>query len=209
MKVYIVTAGSYSDYHIEAVFTDKKTAKQYANMDTDRNVETYEADSVSLDYAKTNLVYSVTYDFFKNTIDTLCLRSETNAFDDYVSEYSSCDFFFSVQQTKILNEDVMAYGNKSKLLLKIAQDRFAKYCADHETSKEELIQGKQKRHDEWRRRYSIYSTSLNTEPDKAIIASKNATAIVHQIMANGESAPPYEEVARIYYDEREKAEHEQ
>lgn len=29
MKVYIVTQGSYSDYHIEAVFTDEKQAKYY------------------------------------------------------------------------------------------------------------------------------------------------------------------------------------
>jgi len=45
MKVYIVTAGTYSDYHIERVFTDKSMALAYieAQKYDDVCIETYEA----------------------------------------------------------------------------------------------------------------------------------------------------------------------
>ena len=31
MKIYVVTSGFYSDYHIAKVFTDKKAAEAYCN----------------------------------------------------------------------------------------------------------------------------------------------------------------------------------
>ena len=37
MKVYIVTSGCYSDYHIEKVFTDPEQARLYALLDPDRD----------------------------------------------------------------------------------------------------------------------------------------------------------------------------
>lgn len=49
MKVYIVTDGEYSDYHIEAVFTDEKTAYKYAALHKCNNVEEYDTDSVTID----------------------------------------------------------------------------------------------------------------------------------------------------------------
>jgi len=50
MKVYIVTSGSYSDYHIEAVFSTKEKAEEYIqnNCDDDVNeIEEYEMDEKS------------------------------------------------------------------------------------------------------------------------------------------------------------------
>ena len=45
MKIYIVTAGSYSDYRIEKVFTDKAKAEEYAEWLYDSNpVEEYETE---------------------------------------------------------------------------------------------------------------------------------------------------------------------
>ena len=46
MKVYIVTAGEYSDYHIEAVFTSKERAEAFAALDDDRGVDEEETDPV-------------------------------------------------------------------------------------------------------------------------------------------------------------------
>lgn len=45
MKVYIVTAGSYSDYHIEKVFTDKDKAEEFAKWCYDSNgVDEYDTE---------------------------------------------------------------------------------------------------------------------------------------------------------------------
>lgn len=45
MKIYIVTAGSYSDYHIEKVFTDKEKAENYRKWCYDANdLEEYETE---------------------------------------------------------------------------------------------------------------------------------------------------------------------
>ena len=49
MKVYIVTDGEYSDYHIEAVFTDEKKAKQYAAIHRCDTIEEYEADTPQIE----------------------------------------------------------------------------------------------------------------------------------------------------------------
>jgi hypothetical protein len=46
MKVYIVTDGIYSDYHIEAVFTDKEKAEAFAAIHTYNNVEEWDADEL-------------------------------------------------------------------------------------------------------------------------------------------------------------------
>lgn len=42
MKIYVVTSGCYSDYHIDAVFTDRQLADKYAKEDPDRNIEEFE-----------------------------------------------------------------------------------------------------------------------------------------------------------------------
>ncbi len=49
MKVYVVTDGDYSDYHIEAVFTDKEKAEIYAALHCCNAVEEYDADAIDFD----------------------------------------------------------------------------------------------------------------------------------------------------------------
>ena len=44
MKIYVVTSGFYSDYHIEKVFTDKKAAEAYCR---ERNICCFEEDEYS------------------------------------------------------------------------------------------------------------------------------------------------------------------
>lgn len=59
MTVYIVTQGSYSDYHIEAVFTDKEQAQLYCAIHHDKSgwydpcvIEEYETDTPKLETDK-------------------------------------------------------------------------------------------------------------------------------------------------------------
>jgi hypothetical protein len=44
MKVYIVTAGCYSDYHIKRVFSNKEKAELYAKGTSEADIEEYELD---------------------------------------------------------------------------------------------------------------------------------------------------------------------
>ena len=54
MKVYVITEGSYSDYHIVCVTLDKKIAKEFCKLHTDKkdyrvfNLEEYDTDTMQL-----------------------------------------------------------------------------------------------------------------------------------------------------------------
>lgn len=54
MKVYVVTSGEYSDYHIDAVFIDRYLAYKYATVQQLKNrwssydVETYDTDDIKM-----------------------------------------------------------------------------------------------------------------------------------------------------------------
>lgn len=57
MKVYIVTSGSYSDYHIDEVFTDRKQAYLYCaarntGINGEYEVEEYDTDTSKLESRK-------------------------------------------------------------------------------------------------------------------------------------------------------------
>lgn len=43
-KIWIVTSGNYSDYHIVSVFSSQELADKFAAHDKDRSVEEYEID---------------------------------------------------------------------------------------------------------------------------------------------------------------------
>ena len=49
MKIYIVADGDYSDYHIEAVFTEKKSAERYAAMHRHSYVSEWESDETKIE----------------------------------------------------------------------------------------------------------------------------------------------------------------
>lgn len=53
MKLFIITSGEYSDYHIDAVFTDEQQAKLYCAIHLDDcnppGIEEWESDKVKLD----------------------------------------------------------------------------------------------------------------------------------------------------------------
>lgn len=49
-KVYVVTAGEYSDYHIEAVFSDKKKATELISKSSHLEIEEYEIDKAISDF---------------------------------------------------------------------------------------------------------------------------------------------------------------
>lgn len=76
MKVFVITKGSYSDYHICGVATDEEKAEKMAKFYTDRcddaNVEVYdtEEDASEIDaFDASRLPYMVTFDYLGDVIN--------------------------------------------------------------------------------------------------------------------------------------------
>ena len=214
MTIYVVTSGEYSDYGIEAVFTKPELANAYANLDSTRQVEVYEADSRG---ARLSVFY-VCYDFIENKIHSMYETLEKYVGDNYLDEFSMKEFRFYVRPSKRLYKDMTEHSTQSKILLKTAQDRFAKYCAEHETSREELIRAKNKREAELSRMYPMYSTSLDTgrwthtmiwSPGPE--ASERVSEILKQKINNGEQLPNAEELEELLHKtlEEVRKEHEE
>ena len=130
MKVYVVTSGCYSDYQIEAVFTDPDKANAYANLDSDREVEEYEADSVSIAEAEVNA--RIWYDPKKNEITGIdtgsYLQNKLHPAPDKYEFKQLCAFRRLSRRTL---EDVKKNGKKSQILLKSMQDAWAMYKDEH------------------------------------------------------------------------------
>ena len=189
MKVYIVTAGSYSDYHIEAVFTDPEKANKYKNLDSDREVEEYEADSVSVEYScklDHPNVYSVFYDYKKGKVTCLSLtflRSD----DDGKLKMSGFgpEFQFFVPDSERLWKDITEYGKDSPLLKKIAEDMLAEYLYEHGLCRKELLDRLGKEKKEQCARYTMYQTSGEIK-------------LLTQRIKDGKPLPPVEELQTLY-----------
>ena len=129
MKVYVITSGEYSSYHIDAVFTDEDTAYKYASLDADRSVEEYETDTATVD-GELKMYYQCCYNLARNHVwlkNTVRAKGK----DRIVHENSKTSLFYfyldnSVENYKAI--DKSRYRGNSRLLLKIAADRLAAYA---------------------------------------------------------------------------------
>lgn len=88
MKIYVVTSGCYSDYHIEKVFTDKTKATEYAEWLEDSNdIEEYETE----DELQVNKFYNVVitlkvYDNGRENLNTRFSKTDNNGeWNNYIS----------------------------------------------------------------------------------------------------------------------------
>ena len=204
MKVYVVTAGDYSDYHIEAIFTNETIANQFANLDSDRNVEEYEVDVESVEADPNKLVYLVSYNFETDKIETLCLTAGRDRSDDYIYEHQNV-FVFYVSPSETLNNSVRMFGMHSDWLKRIAQDRFYMYCDAHETSRQELLEQRKKRDEEFEKRYPMYTTSLRTDGDGLFNPYFSADGRMPQLMkkyVEEHGVYPDMETLKKLYDEQ-------
>ncbi len=109
MKVYIITKGEYSDYHICSVCLDKETAEKRKDLYSDgwdkAEIETYDTDDSCDEYYKVGdeiyrkdgkIQYCVTVfdngetvvkkrDYIVDDINTLCLENSCNKFNNSVN----------------------------------------------------------------------------------------------------------------------------
>ena len=158
-KVYVVTSGEYSDYHIEKIFSDRESARLYAMMDADREVEEYEVDSIGIDNTMRYIL--VKYDYKYNDIRelTLCNHPEIPHIEDDWYEYFQYTLDLSNSR---LYASIMRYGKRSGMIKKITDDKFTQYLYEHGTSREELI----RKHDEKHAPtgyYQMYTTTAHTD----------------------------------------------
>lgn len=133
MKVYVVTAGTYSDYHIERVFTDESMALAYieAQKDNDMCIETYDVNEEKHNSLTGYTVACIDGKFYTH--------KHTGDFYYYDSRYTEArPHWHSFEWTR----ELMPKGKKIPLYvtdvvseneekaLKIAQDRWAKFKAE-------------------------------------------------------------------------------
>lgn len=71
MKIYVVTFGEYSDYHIQGIYSNKEKAKEIMMLDADGygygNIEEWDLDNSDPEHIQWNTFYVIDYlPFMKN-----------------------------------------------------------------------------------------------------------------------------------------------
>lgn len=126
MTAYIVTEGSYSDYHICAVFSSKEQAQHYIDMHSLFNsYASYDIEEYEIDETLQASYLFVTYDYKSNRIidvDETLAKGEPNGY--YVFQ------FYIEKNSRVIDEKTGLL--KKDILLKIAQDEYARYKAQKE-----------------------------------------------------------------------------
>ena len=116
MKVYVITKGAYSDYHIVGVSLDKKRAEEIAKAVSEEPIDLYQAyvEEYDTDAFAVNLRYSVWYDKSGHW------SAQLNDYAEYQTNHAYNDRSFVV------------YAKDKSHAIKIAQDMRAEYLAKQE-----------------------------------------------------------------------------
>ena len=149
-QIFIVTSGSYSDYSIEAVFSNKEVAKKYASLKTNHwntaRVEEYTVDEITIEDIQKEAVslmdskqlgYSFTFErngALRDKTDLQYIRTPRHSDSIKGSKYfmsdTTYDKFFEIDiPIKVIyvnEEDIKAEYERC---LKVAKDERAKYFA--------------------------------------------------------------------------------
>ena len=182
----------------------------YSLLDPDRRVEEYDMDDMELNVVSDYLF--VSYDYKHNHIHELTLCGDPVKPRISQGWMKPFEFTLSLSDDKV-HKNVMRYGKDSKVILKIAQDKFAEYCYEYNTSREELIRERDGKY--YNPNSAFYSTSSVLDgwtPSKTVLeVDKFVAKVLTQMFVDGKPLPAKEELQTIYttkYKEVEK-EHEQ
>lgn len=130
--MYVVTAGEYSDYHIVAVFSTKENALKFA--EEHRNVIeglTYYEDGIEeyeVDAPRVASFVQVDYDPEHDYIDWSVNVPECDRVTEDSIVYESWFSFLLPISNRVFHQGLR--NDVRKHLLKIAQDRYAKWKAE-------------------------------------------------------------------------------
>lgn len=83
MKVYIITSGIYSDYHINRVFLDKNNANEFAEWLNDDHVTVEEYDTSDDDAVEKQYKVRVDLKWYPNKKEDLIARAWKDCESDY------------------------------------------------------------------------------------------------------------------------------
>ena len=132
MKVYIVTSGAYSDYHIDAVFSTKENAEKYNNIYGEGDFDDIEEFEVDDEMALINRIRDE-----KITIYLVCMDRDGNVKE--VSKESPCisleKELLAGKHRHILYADCMdmrVIAKDEKHAVKIVNERRVQLIANNE-----------------------------------------------------------------------------
>lgn len=204
MKVYVVTAGDYSYYHIEAVFTDPVKANLFAMLDCDRQVEKYDTEAVKVDTKHHLIKVSHYYEWGEQTKIEFKSKEIEPHFDGLCFEFT-----LSLSDDR-LYRNIARYGKDCKLVRKIIQDKLAQYLYEHETTLDEI---KKKYYDDLKARthqYCMCTTSSHFEPpfDPTKVAKERMPELLKKYFEENGMYPDFITVTRLFNEQIEEAEKE-
>ena len=200
-RVYVVTDGEYSDYHIEKVFTDPVKARLYQMLQcpNDGKVEAYDLDEVAItiDNRWIHVKYNVKYDYIEK------IEVSDAGYNEIIEyKYGNVFYTYAVNLTnKRLYNSVIKCGSDSKMLLKITRDRFAQKAYELNSSKEELLKESKelykKQNPDW---YKFERTSLYVpQPNPENIRVNEQ---LHELIKNGQELP--EDITDLFNTAKEE-----
>lgn len=116
MKVYVITKGCYSDYHICGVCLDKKKAKEIAEAVSEEPRSLYEARVEEYD---------------TDQFETQKLRFVVEYYSHkWTAEYDDYDFWKEYSENTVKDShNFIVYADSPEQAIKIAQDMRAEYLA--------------------------------------------------------------------------------
>lgn len=186
--VYVVTAGDYSNYHIEKIFSSLTAARIYSLMDPDRCVEEYVMDDTEITTKKSFI--KVTYDFKNRHVYEIQLASKSIKPKIKLNSWPRFSFEFTLDfGNERIRKNIMRYGKESGLIDKTAKDKFAEYLYECQTTAEEIIQ---KEEDRLSRKYNypIATSSLHTpEDNNATVINEYVQKQLNNLLANDQPLP--------------------
>lgn len=125
MKIYIVTEGCYSDYHIEEVFLDKEKAYNYARLHCSGDGHVEEFDTLDNDY---EIITPKIVEYYTVILTT---KGELiNCTKHVYEQFPNMEDFedtFSIYNKKFFYNIVADSKEKA---IKIARDKRAQYLAE-------------------------------------------------------------------------------
>jgi hypothetical protein len=121
-KIYVITAGSYSDYHIVTVFSKKELADKFSNL-TDCKVEEYEIDKMEPQIKKGLVPWEVGIQIDGETIYNYRITKNLEYFKPDVVFHKLS--FYSEKGGLI----VSCYASTAEHAVKIASEKRAEYIA--------------------------------------------------------------------------------
>lgn len=131
-KVYIITAGSYSDYHIVAVFTDKKEAERFRDAQSEKSkwdsqkcrIEEY---PIGADISLAGKDLYCARSIYQNEIDAWWMCQEALDRADEIGIVKEIDGYLECFVAVPMNQD-----EPEEYARKVAADLFAEYRARKE-----------------------------------------------------------------------------